>query len=116
MPAPIPAIVVGTGFGCRIHVPALRAAGFEVGDVTHVVLTHLHFDHCGWNTRLDGAGNAVATFPKARYFMNWGDTAPTRLPTERDTLTLLAAHPVLLIEAGKVKQMQAFFGPGNMHG
>lgn len=30
MPPPIPAIVVGTGFGCRIHVPALRAAGFEV--------------------------------------------------------------------------------------
>lgn len=24
------AIVVGTGFGCRIHVPALRAAGFQV--------------------------------------------------------------------------------------
>lgn len=24
------ALVVGTGFGCRIHVPALRAAGFEV--------------------------------------------------------------------------------------
>ena len=30
MTAAIPAIVVGTGFGCRIHVPALRAAGFEV--------------------------------------------------------------------------------------
>ena len=27
---PIPALVVGTGFGCRIHVPALRAAGFEI--------------------------------------------------------------------------------------
>ena len=26
----IPALVTGTGFGCRIHVPALRAAGFEV--------------------------------------------------------------------------------------
>lgn len=25
-----PAIVVGTGFGCRVHVPALRAAGFDV--------------------------------------------------------------------------------------
>src|SRR3984893_12900142 len=25
-----PALVVGTGFGCRIHIPALRAAGFEV--------------------------------------------------------------------------------------
>ena len=27
---PIPAIVVGTGFGCKVHVPALRAAGLEV--------------------------------------------------------------------------------------
>jgi predicted dehydrogenase len=27
---PIPALVVGTGFGCRVHAPALRAAGFEV--------------------------------------------------------------------------------------
>ena len=30
MTAPIPAIVVGTGFGCRVHVPALRATGFDV--------------------------------------------------------------------------------------
>ena len=30
MSTPIPALVVGTGFGCRVHVPALRAAGFEV--------------------------------------------------------------------------------------
>ena len=30
MPPALRAIVVGTGFGCRIHVPALRAAGFEV--------------------------------------------------------------------------------------
>jgi predicted dehydrogenase len=33
MSAPIPAVVVGTGFGCRIHVPALRAAGFEVAAI-----------------------------------------------------------------------------------
>jgi predicted dehydrogenase len=26
----LPALVVGSGFGCRIHVPALRAAGFDV--------------------------------------------------------------------------------------
>jgi predicted dehydrogenase len=25
-----PALVVGTGFGCRVHVPALRGAGFDV--------------------------------------------------------------------------------------
>src|SRR3974377_1680177 len=27
---PIRALVVGTGFGCRVHAPALRAAGFDV--------------------------------------------------------------------------------------
>ncbi len=26
----LPALVVGTGFGCRVHVPALRAAGFDI--------------------------------------------------------------------------------------
>ena len=30
MPSKPPALVVGSGFGCRIHVPALRAAGFDV--------------------------------------------------------------------------------------
>lgn len=30
MTSSLPALVVGTGFGCRVHVPALRAAGFEV--------------------------------------------------------------------------------------
>ena len=45
---------------------SLRAAGFEPEDVDHVLSTHLHFDHCGWNTRvLDG--RLVPTFPKARY-------------------------------------------------
>jgi len=28
--AAIPAVVVGTGFGCRIHAPALKATGFDV--------------------------------------------------------------------------------------
>jgi predicted dehydrogenase len=32
----LPALVVGTGFGCRIHVPALRAAGFDVVGVVGV--------------------------------------------------------------------------------
>ena len=44
----------------------LAAAGYEVGDIDTVACTHLHFDHVGWNTRLqDGAW--VVTFPNARY-------------------------------------------------
>ena len=44
----------------------LRRAGFEPGDIDMVMCTHLHFDHVGWNTRLDN-GKWVPTFPNARY-------------------------------------------------
>ena len=59
--------------GARRLPEAIRAAGFAIDQVTHVVLTHLHFDHCGWNTRRDEDGNPVATFPNARYFMSRGE-------------------------------------------
>jgi glyoxylase-like metal-dependent hydrolase (beta-lactamase superfamily II) len=40
--------------------------GWEPESVTHVVCTHLHFDHVGWNTQLVD-GEWRPTFPKARY-------------------------------------------------
>jgi glyoxylase-like metal-dependent hydrolase (beta-lactamase superfamily II) len=44
----------------------LEGAGFAPERVTHVVCTHLHVDHVGWNTRLVD-GRWVPTFPNARY-------------------------------------------------
>lgn len=46
----------------------LERLGVRAGDVTHVVNTHLHLDHVGWNTHLaDGAWRP--TFPNARHLM-----------------------------------------------
>jgi glyoxylase-like metal-dependent hydrolase (beta-lactamase superfamily II) len=44
----------------------LRSAGFDPNSIDTVLCTHLHFDHVGWNTRLE-SGRWVPTFPKARY-------------------------------------------------
>jgi len=44
----------------------LAAAGVRPEDVDMVICTHLHVDHVGWNTRLEG-GRWVPTFPRARY-------------------------------------------------
>jgi glyoxylase-like metal-dependent hydrolase (beta-lactamase superfamily II) len=44
----------------------LAAAGVRLEDVSHVMCTHLHPDHVGWNTRLID-GRWVPTFPNARY-------------------------------------------------
>jgi len=47
----------------------LAASGVQPDDVDAVVCTHLHLDHVGWNTMLDGS-DWVPTFPNARYFVN----------------------------------------------
>ena len=46
----------------------LAAAGVQPEAVDFVMCTHLHWDHVGWNTRLE-SGSWVPTFPKARYVM-----------------------------------------------
>jgi len=61
----------------------LAARGVKPEDVTLVINTHLHFDHCGWNTRIVN-GASVPTFPNARYFVQRGEIEHARQPTERD--------------------------------
>ncbi|MGO8914238.1 MAG: MBL fold metallo-hydrolase [Bradyrhizobium sp.] len=45
---------------------AMTAAGFPPDSIDTVLCTHLHVDHVGWNTRLEG-NRWVPTFEKARY-------------------------------------------------
>ena len=47
----------------------VRTQGFEAQQVTDVVLSHLHFDHCGGCTYVDADGNIRVTFPKARHWV-----------------------------------------------
>lgn len=42
------------------------AQGLRFEEIDYVFCTHLHIDHCGWNTRLVN-GRWVPTFPKAKY-------------------------------------------------
>lgn len=50
------------------YLGGLAAIGVKPEDVTHVMCTHLHWDHVGWNTRLVD-GQWVPTFPNAQYVM-----------------------------------------------
>ncbi len=47
----------------------LIGAGYPPESFDTVLCTHLHLDHCGWNTRLVD-GRWVPTFPNARYLFN----------------------------------------------
>ncbi len=54
-------------FGLRDLKDELSARGLRPEDITDVVLTHLHFDHCGHCTREED-GKTAMTFPNARHW------------------------------------------------
>lgn len=39
-------------------------------EVTHIILSHLHFDHCGALTEYDPDGKLVPVFPNAEYYIS----------------------------------------------
>jgi len=109
-------IVVDTGVGnlkpraaARMNMlnglvlPWLEAAGAGREQVTHVVHTHLHSDHIGWNT-LWSDGRWEPTFPKARYLVPKTDFDHCEAMLARGPNPLIdqsfadSLHPV--IEAG----------------
>jgi glyoxylase-like metal-dependent hydrolase (beta-lactamase superfamily II) len=81
---------------------SIRRAGYELEDVTQVLLTHLHFDHCGWNTRREG-DRLVPTFPHARYWIESGELEHARAPNERDRASYDARNWEPLLQADVVQ-------------
>lgn len=61
----------------------LKKHGLAPEDIDIVINTHLHFDHCGWNTLREN-GRLIPTFPRAKYFMQRGEWEHALRPTERD--------------------------------
>ncbi|HKC12134.1 MAG TPA: MBL fold metallo-hydrolase [Vicinamibacteria bacterium] len=80
---------------------SLRAQGLGPADIDIVVNTHLHFDHAGGNTRLEG-GRAVPTFPRARYLVQRGEWDDATRPHERSRASYREADMLPLAEAGQV--------------
>ncbi len=63
---------------------SLAAVGVAPGDVTDLVLTHLHFDHAGAVTRLDDGGVPRLTFANARVHVGRRAWEHAHAPNERD--------------------------------
>ena len=71
-------------------IDAINAAGFDERDVTAVVNTHLHFDHCGQNYLLDPApiwvSDAELKASTAEFYTipEWAAIVPDRLRLASD--------------------------------
>jgi glyoxylase-like metal-dependent hydrolase (beta-lactamase superfamily II) len=80
----------------------LAAAGVAPEDVDIVINTHLHFDHCGWNTVRDKTGKIAPTFPRAKYFAPEGEWQYARRPSERDLISYLTDNYDPLVASGQM--------------
>lgn len=85
---------------------ALHEAGVAPEDVDVVINSHLHFDHCGWNTIRKG-DQIVPTFPKAQYFAQEGEWQHGRRQHERDAISYISSNYDPLIQSG---QMHLLYG------
>ncbi len=81
---------------------AFAAAGIALDEVDIGINTHLHFDHCGWNTTLNSDGKVVPTFPNARYFAHRGEVEHGHLQLERDAVSYISANYDPLVENGQM--------------
>lgn len=108
-------VVIETGLGNKLN-DKLRAivgaqqllpqafseAGISLDEVDFVVNSHLHFDHCGWNTTKLDDGRVVPTFPNARYFAHRGEVEHGHRQYERDAVSYLSDNYDPLVENGQM--------------
>jgi glyoxylase-like metal-dependent hydrolase (beta-lactamase superfamily II) len=85
---------------------ALRAAGFSPDAVDVVVDTHLHFDHAGGNTFVDGDGVVQLSFPRARYYVQRGEWEYAHLDNERIRASYLPANYEPVMAAGRLELVE----------
>ena len=80
---------------------SLHEAGVTPEDIDVVINSHLHFDHCGWNTVYKN-GVAVPTFPKAMYYAPKGEWEHGVLQLERDRVSYISDNYDPLIRTGQM--------------
>jgi glyoxylase-like metal-dependent hydrolase (beta-lactamase superfamily II) len=91
----------------RAFADSLRAVGVEPDSISIVVNTHLHFDHAGGNTNLNGAGEVVPAFQNARYFISQAEVEHAESPSERDRASYLPDNWRPLAASGQLELKDA---------
>ncbi len=84
----------------------LESIGLTPEDITVVANTHLHADHCGWNTVRGDDGVLRPTFPNARYFIQKGEFEAASHPNDRTKGTYFAENFEPLVDSGQLNLVE----------
>ncbi|WP_047491867.1 MBL fold metallo-hydrolase [Terriglobus sp. TAA 43] len=109
-------VLIETGFGNKIapklkeiyaiqeRLPSsLNAAGLSPDDIDIVINSHLHWDHCGWNSVLDANGNVLPYFSNAQYIAHRGEVEHGRRQWERDRISYVSDNYEPMVASGQMR-------------
>ncbi|MFA5668079.1 MAG: MBL fold metallo-hydrolase [Balneolaceae bacterium] len=81
--------IYGVNFEEHNMEASFKEHGFSYDDVTDVIFTHLHFDHCGGTSHYDEDGNSKFTFSNATYHVNKRHWETANDPNARESASFL---------------------------
>ncbi|MGB4771002.1 MAG: MBL fold metallo-hydrolase [Chitinophagaceae bacterium] len=84
---------------------SLAALGVKHEDITDVILTHLHFDHCGGSI-VRKNGELVTAFPNAKYWSNARHWKWATEPNAREKASFLKENILPIQESGQLHMIE----------
>ena len=82
----------------------LNKLGYKTSDITDVIFTHLHFDHCGGATKYNAdKSKAELVFPNATHWVGKSQWENFQNPNVREGDSYFPENMKPIYEAGKIK-------------
>jgi glyoxylase-like metal-dependent hydrolase (beta-lactamase superfamily II) len=86
---------------------SLAKYGFSRADITDMVLTHLHFDHCGGSIAYNADRTKLETaFPNATYWVSEAHWNEALAPNPREKASFLKENIMPIQESGQLQLLQ----------
>jgi glyoxylase-like metal-dependent hydrolase (beta-lactamase superfamily II) len=83
-------------------ISSLEKAGVAPGDITDMVFSHLHFDHCGGTTAYDENGSLKEVFPNATYHVNKRHWLTANNPNAREKASFFEENLKPIADSGRL--------------
>jgi len=87
-------------------ISSLEQAGVQPAEITDMVFSHLHFDHCGGTTDYDQSGNLKEVFPNASYHVNKRHWETASHPNAREKASFFAENLEPIEKSGRLQLVE----------
>ncbi|MFC2136856.1 MBL fold metallo-hydrolase [Bacteroidota bacterium] len=84
---------------------SLKKYGYTTNDITDVIMTHLHFDHCGGGVKLNN-GKPELTFKNATYITSKNQWEEAMNPNPREEASFLKENLIPIEQSGQLKLIE----------